>query len=370
MDASGEKNIGIGRILWRELREAPLRLRVFLFIATAYVVGMSAFAIDQRGWEALTSASMLGAWLSALSGLLTGFSFALFILAQEGQACSSLWFRFRLRTHRMHPMLLALPVLSFAAGLCAVAALVIFAHQSGGFVLWAAGLPTVLVLACSVHALNVSTRFLYTHAQEQAELAARAREEAGRAQLAALQAQLNPHFLFNALNTVASLVRTDPRRAEATVENLARILRRTLDRSAKLTIPVSDELDYLRAYLSIEQERFGSRLAVDWKVDPAALECRVPPMTLQPLVENSLKHGLARRLDGGHVRISVERRNGTLSMRVDDDGPGFSRGATDGTGLGNLRRRLDTMYGDRARLDVNGAPGASVTVEIPAASEA
>jgi signal transduction histidine kinase len=355
------------RIVLRELQEAPLRLRFFMGITAIYVVGMSVWAIYRRGWESFTTASTWGAYMGAASGMLVGFSFALYTLAQEGRMCSYS-FRIRLRTNRMHPMLLALPILCFISGLFAVAALCLFVGRVDLGSMLLAGVPTSFVIWFAFHGVRVTTRFLYDHAREQAELAARAREEATRSQLAALQAQLNPHFLFNSLNTVASLVRTDPRRAEATVENLAHILRRTLDRSAKSAIPLSDELDYLRAYLSIEQERYGPRLSVDWNVDPAALACLVPPMTLQPLVENSLKHGLSKKLAGGHVRIVVSRHNGTLHMQVDDDGPGFARDARDGTGLGNLRQRLATLYGGAASVHVNGAPGASVALEIPAES--
>jgi signal transduction histidine kinase len=355
------------RIVLREMRAAPLRLRFFMGLTGIYVFGMSAWALYEKGWESFFTASTLGAYMGAASGVLIGFSFALFTLAQEGHACSYSC-RIRLRTHRMHPMLLALPVLCFISGILAVAALCLIVGRVSLTPMLLAGVPTAFVIWLALHGLRVTTRFLYDHAREQAELAARAREEATRSQLAALQAQLNPHFLFNSLNTVASLVRTDPRRAEATVENLARILRRTLDRSAKSAILLSDELDYLRAYLSIEQERYGSRLAVDWNVDPAALGLLVPPMTLQPLVENSLKHGLSKKLEGGHVRIAVSRRNGTLLMQVDDDGPGFARDARDGTGLGNLRQRLATLYGGAASVRVNGARGASVTLEIPAES--
>lgn len=356
------------RIVWREVRLAPLRLKLFLCLTGIYVVAMAAWGIQKRGWSSFVTPTTWGALLGASSGMLIGFSFGLFTLAQEDRMCMGA-FRFRLRTRRMHPMLLALPVLCFFAGLCATAALALFMQEIDLATLMAAGLPTLVVLLASLHGLRESTRFLYDHAREQAELAATAREEATRSQLAALQAQLNPHFLFNALNTVASLVRTDAPRAEATVENLAHILRRTLDRSSQTSIPLSDELDYVRAYLSIEQERFGPRLAVAWDVEAAALPCHVPPMTLQPLVENSLKHGLARRLEGGHVRVSASRRNGTLHLRVDDDGPGFARGAHDGTGLGNLRRRLDTLYGGAAVMQVNGGRGASVQLEIPVTTE-
>ena len=178
---------------------------------------------------------------------------------------------------------------------------------------------------------------------------------------------MNPHFLFNALNTIASLVRTDARAAEATTENLAAILRRTLDRSRSTVSTVEDEADYLRAYLAIEQERYGDRLSVEWRIDPGALPLRIPPMTLQPLAENALKHGIGGRLEGGRMRIVAARADGRLRLEVEDDGAGFAADAADGTGLGNLRARLATLYGDRASLTVTRLPrGARVTVELPA----
>lgn len=352
------------RIVGRELLAAPLRLRLFMLASLVYVAGsMLAWTVEKRGWGSLTSLATSGALFGACSGLIIGFSFALFMLAQEGRTCGG-W-GMRLRTRRLHPMLLALPVLCLVGAVFAALALGLFMGRLDSLTWLLAGGPTLLMIAMALYGVHQTTRFLYDHAREQADAAAEAREQATRSRLTALQAQLNPHFLFNALNTVASLVRTDPKRAEATVENLARILRRTLDRSERTEIPLSDELDYLRAWLAIEQERFGPRLAVDWEVEPATLHCRVPPMTLQPLVENSLKHGLSQRLDGGRVRIAAVRRNGTLHLRVDDDGPGFSRDARDGTGLSNLRRRLETLYGTGASMHVNGGKGASVTLEIP-----
>jgi signal transduction histidine kinase len=307
-----------------------------------------------------------GGLTGALGGILIGMSTALYAIAQ-GDRCNQ-W-RIRLATRQLHPMLLAMPVLAFGGGvLGAVSLALTLPIALREPVAWFAVGAVGLVLVSSAVSLSDATRFLYRHAVSQTEVAERARAEASEAQLAALQAQLDPHFLFNALNTVASLVRTDPRTAEATVENLARILRRTLDRTRKPAIPLSDELDYLRAYLSIEKERYGERLAVDWRIDPTALECRIPPMSLQPLVENSLKHGLAQRMSGGHIRIAAERNNGRLRLEVADDGPGFMQGHTDGTGLGNLRRRLETLYGGSARLEVAAANGrgAVVTIDLPA----
>jgi signal transduction histidine kinase len=356
----------IWRIAFTEFRRAPrwVRLGAAFFALYMGVMALQDSGLAAQGWR---RPSFWGAMLGAFSGILIGMSSALYTMAQ-GDACNR--FAIRLETRRLHPMLLAMPVLAFAGGILAaasIALLIPYALQTP--TAWLAVGAVLLALAASALALSDATRFLYRHAISQTELADRARVEASDAQLAALQAQLGPHFLFNALNTVASLVRTDPRSAEATVENLARILRRTLDRTRKQSIPLSDELDYLRAYLAIEKERFGDRLSVDWRVDPTALDCRVPPMSLQPLVENSLKHGLSQQMQGGKVRIAVIRTNGRLRLEVGDDGPGFVPGHVDGTGLGNLRRRLATLYGDGARLDIgepNGGRGATVAIELPA----
>jgi hypothetical protein len=223
-----------------------------------------------------------------------------------------------------------------------------------------------MYLVISVQMVAGATRFLYRHAAEQAEAAARARAEATEAQLSALQAQMNPHFLFNALNTVASLVRTNGRAAEATVENLAEILRRTLDRSRNAMGTVGEEVDYLEAYLAVEQERWGDRLSVEWQVAPDAEPLPLPPMTLQPLVENALKHGLGARLEGGALRIGVVRVNGRLELEVADDGVGFPVRYREGTGLGNLRQRLQTLYGQEAELRVERPErGSRVVVSLP-----
>jgi signal transduction histidine kinase len=219
-----------------------------------------------------------------------------------------------------------------------------------------------LAFRAAVH----TSQFLYLYAERQAALAARAREEATEAQLSALQAQMNPHFLFNALNTVASLVRSNPRTAERTVEHLSDVLRRTLVRSSRTSGTVAEEIDYLKAYLAVEQQRFGDRLSVEWSITPDTLRCSLPPLMLQPLVENALRHGLGARLEGGRLSIGVIRNNGHLELTVTDDGAGMPPRVTEGTGLGNLRRRLTTLYGDQARLTLETArPGTIVRLELP-----
>jgi two-component sensor histidine kinase len=269
----------------------------------------------------------------------------------------------------LNTVMLALPLLAFKAGcsLSLAVALLIpdlidpFSVQYAV----AAGIQVIFIFV-SGRIVRTTTRFLYRHAAQQAEAAARARGEATEAHLSALQAQMNPHFLFNALNTVASLIRTDALTAESTVENLAHVLRRTLDRSRRTVSTVQDEVEYLEAYLSVERQRFGDRLRVEWDITPETQKLAIPPMTLQPLVENALKHGIGSRLEGGTLRISSGLQNGTLVLEVTDDGIGFPTAVREGTGLMNLRDRLRTLYGTKGGLDLerrNG--GAHVVVRLP-----
>jgi signal transduction histidine kinase len=211
-----------------------------------------------------------------------------------------------------------------------------------------------------------STRSLYLYGQRQAAAAERARAELAEARMTALQAQMNPHFLFNTLNTVASLVRRDARAAETTVEDLAHVMRRTLDRSARPLSTVADEIDYVRAWLAIEQQRMGDRLAVAWQVDPMLVNRSMPTMTLQPIIENALKHGVGAKLEGGTIQITVMEAADGLRVIVEDDGPGFVQRHREGTGLGNLRERLRTQYGKAAQLRIeHPARGARVVVDLP-----
>jgi two-component system LytT family sensor kinase len=129
---------------------------------------------------------------------------------------------------------------------------------------------------------------------------------------------------------------------------------------------VAEEIDYLKAYLAVEQQRYGDRLAVDWSVTPEALRCPLPPLVLQPLVENALRHGLGARLEGGRLSISAVRQNGRLELAVSDDGAGLPNRVVEGTGLGNLRRRLTTLYGDAASLSLEPEPaGTTVRLTLP-----
>lgn len=267
-------------------------------------------------------------------------------------------------------VLLALPALGFGAGAALAAATVLMIVRA----ILGAELPLAIAgtllyggfLFAAQRTVARSTRTLFAHASNSAAMAAEARSDAAAAQIQALQARMNPHFLFNTLNTVAALVRSDPRTAERVVEHLSDVLRRTLERSAGTSGTLRDEVEYLRAYLALEQQRWGDRLRVEWKIDDEALSAQLPPLVLQPVVENSLKHGLSGTIEGGAISIAARVAGGRLLLAVEDDGPGFPRGWKEGTGLGNLRQRLVAHYDGRATLDAGNQPsGARVAIDLP-----
>jgi LytS/YehU family sensor histidine kinase len=197
-----------------------------------------------------------------------------------------------------------------------------------------------------------------------------------QAQLRALQMQLQPHFLFNTLHGIAMLTDTDPAGAESMAVKLAELLRATLSLRDVPEVPLRTELDLLRAYLAIEETRFGDRLVVTFVVPDDALDERVPSFLLQPIVENAVRHGVAPRVETGHIAIGVAREADALLLSVEDDGPGFGADpfAVGGVGLSATRERLALRYGDagsiRCEMRNAGARGALVTIRIPLDAQA
>lgn len=202
-----------------------------------------------------------------------------------------------------------------------------------------------------------------------------------RARLGALQAQLQPHFLFNSLNAVTTLLRRDPRLAETTLVALSELLRLALSQSEKQETALRDEVEFVRRYLEIQRTRFGDKLRVEEDLDPQALHCRVPKLVLQPLVENAIRHGIEPADRPGTVRVGAARQDGRLVLTVEDDGVGIPGGdgeaggagnaalpgpKTSGTGIGlaNLRDRLQVLYGNRQRLEVRPRMGGGVVVRV------
>jgi two-component system LytT family sensor kinase len=192
-----------------------------------------------------------------------------------------------------------------------------------------------------------------------------------QAQLDVLRMQLNPHFLFNTLHTILAQVRKDPQAAESMISLLSDLFRKTLETSSLQEVPLKDELDLLKIFLEIQQNRFRDRLKVHMTIDPETLDIPVPNLILQPIVENAVRHGIATEPQEGAIIISAEKDNGALIIRVQDGGPGFSRNREDlfdsGFGLRNCRDRLDRLYGKDYRLTLDNVPqgGALVLLKIP-----
>jgi signal transduction histidine kinase len=188
--------------------------------------------------------------------------------------------------------------------------------------------------------------------------AAKLTAQLAEARLGALRMQLNPHFLFNSLNALAVLVREQQTAAAARMlERLGDVLRQVLRTDRGHEVPLDEEVRFLEQYLGIEQVRFSDRLRVEWAIDDRARAALVPAFITQPLVENAIKHGVARRANAGLVRIAASVRADLLEITVRDDGVGISPGQEEGVGLSNTRERLRTLYGDTATLTLRPAAG-------------
>lgn len=204
---------------------------------------------------------------------------------------------------------------------------------------------------------------LRTRRESAERLAAAERQARLETQLQALQARTNPHFLFNGLNTIASLIHDDPVLAERTVERLASLLRYSLDCGDTRLVSLSREAQIVADYLAVQGARFGSRLRAQIEIDPAAADVPVPPMCLQPLVENAVLHGVAPRREGGAVRVTVRCLTDTVLLEVHNDGPApdTQRHAQQhhgtGSSLRDLKARLRLLYGERASLLAGPVPG-------------
>ena len=250
------------------------------------------------------------------------------------------------------------------------------AQEEGGWTVvvgvWLYGL-----LVGGSHAIRAERR-----AREEREAAARAEALAGRAEterarmeLHALRARLQPHFLFNTLHTIRALVTRDPSRATDAIERLGELLRYIVDLESRDTdlVSVREELAFTRAYVELERIRLGDRLVVEESIDEDALDQRIPALTLQPLIENAIRHGIAPRARGGSIRLGIHRRSGRLEIAVEDDGVGSEQEeAEDAVGLGlrTVRKRIESRYDGAGGFAIRTRPGEGfrVDVRLPAQS--
>jgi two-component system LytT family sensor kinase len=215
---------------------------------------------------------------------------------------------------------------------------------------------SIVIVASGMH--------YYRRFRERDVAAARLREDLVRAELQALRNQLNPHLLFNALNSVAALMHEDVGAADDMLVDLSHLLRVYLSGDPRQETTLREELELVDAYVGIQKHRFADRLSFARDVADDVLGAAVPSLLLQPLVENAILHGIAPGTRPGRVRVRAERRDGALRLVVADDGAGMKPGGSEGIGLSNTRARLRQLYGDAQRLEIQTEEGAGVTVTI------
>ena len=212
----------------------------------------------------------------------------------------------------------------------------------------------VAVYLCMV-GIEHATRYFFEAREREVEVA-RLSEQLSSARFAALQAQLNPHFLFNTLNTIAVLVRDNDRRgAVRIVEHLSEALRRTLSRHRANEVTLGEELELVKQYVAIEQARFSDRLRPEFRIPDALMSAAVPSFALEHLVENAIRHGIARHPDAGLLLVTAERVGDVLEITVVNDGISIDPNvpAPEGHGIENTRERLRALYGDKASLEIS-----------------
>lgn len=234
--------------------------------------------------------------------------------------------------------------------------------------------PELIVMVCSgaIVLLVGVLLVLCQRSHRRKLLTAEVQAELARAQLQTMKAQLQPHFLFNTLNTISVLTTEDPEKANRMILLLSDLLRQTLEISQVDEVTLKHELDLLRAYLEIQRMRFRKRLAVSFDVKAELLDAKVPHFSLQPLVENAIRHGIAKQRSGGRINVRAHRVNGSLVLQVQDNGAGLSEekvrqrnGA--GIGLANTRKRLACMYGNMSSVKLERCKprGTLATIVIP-----
>ncbi|MFC3814438.1 sensor histidine kinase [Lysobacter sp. GCM10012299] len=324
--------------------------------------GQAWFAAQVRG-ESLAWARASAIWL---------------VWATTWAALTPIALRLEARFPLQRPhVLAALAIHGVASATCALVSLALFALAApvvGATHAEPTWLGTFSRLLGTTFLLNLPVYWLIVAAAHVARLVRTAREEDRRrlrleaqladARLQALRTQLQPHFLFNALNTISVLMHEDVEAADRILLQLSALLRRSLDSTDLHEVTLGEEIGFLESYLEIEQARFGERLSYSILVPDLALDARVPNLILQPLVENALRHGLATRAGPGRVEIKADRQGDCLLLRVVDDGRGLPPAMTERIGLANTRARLRLLYADRQRLDVRSSDGGGVIAEI------
>jgi hypothetical protein len=227
---------------------------------------------------------------------------------------------------------------------------------------WHFNLLVYWVIVAVTHAFSYAKRL-----RERELRAADLEKRLTEARLQALQMQLNPHFLFNTLHAISSLMHQDVEAADRMVAQLSDLLRRALESTDTQEVSLREELDFLTRYSQIEQTRFGDRLKIEMDIAPDTLDALVPNLVLQPLLENAIRHGIEPHARQGRIVVHASRRGPALQLQVRDNGGGLNGGGSEGVGLSNTRARLVQLYAERQKFTLENAPegGAIVRVSLP-----
>jgi signal transduction histidine kinase len=346
-------------------RAALTRLIVFAFAAWT-VVGVASFAA--RWGAARLQGQPAGlAWLFA-SVFLSVWLWAAFTPAIVWAAARwPVLGRSRRAAHYGIHALILLALTAVEAAAYGAAQQLLSPASPPGFAVRFLALFTLALVSYGVIAAAGNAHLFFSQLAAERAHSAQLAARLATAQLAALRAQLHPHFFFNTLNAIAEMIHRDPAAADRMVTRLGVFLRRSLDSGDVQEVPLGDEVDALGAYLDVVHLRFGNRIRVALTVEPEVLDVGVPPLILQPLVENALKHGLEPKEGGGFIDVSAERRGCALCLEVRDDGVGLAAPLRERVGMRNTRERLRQLYGDAASLDLRPRPGggAIATVTVP-----
>jgi signal transduction histidine kinase len=341
-------------------RATVRRIEPWMLVSAAWIIPAVLGAVDNLGQQRVWGNGKAGVdWHSVLFSSLDWLLYGAFV---------PLIFRIARRwpiarpNVRRHVILHVLASLVFCVAWASAGTIIKLLLQPNSFdagiaKFYASWVLTTLPFGASVYLAVVGIEHAiryFVEARERDAQVARLSEQLSSAKLSALQAQLNPHFLFNSLNTIAVLVRDgDTPRATRVIEQLSDVLRSTLGRSRENEVTLDDELELVRQYLAVEQARFSDRLRPEFDVSPALLSAAVPSFAIQHLVENAVRHGIAKRSDAGRVIVRAYREGDSLVVIVEDDGAGIEPSAeVPGHGLDNTRERLRSLFGDRASLTV------------------
>jgi two-component system, LytTR family, sensor histidine kinase AlgZ len=218
---------------------------------------------------------------------------------------------------------------------------------------WTAGIFSTLVLVFLLVAATHYVIIAFEQSRESERQTLELQLLAQDAELRALRAQIDPHFLFNSLNSISALTTSDPVKARTMVILLAEFFRNSLDLGTKNRIPLTEELSLINKFLTIEQIRFGSRLQAQQDIEQQTLECRIPPLLLQPLIENAVRHGISQLLEGGTITLRTRLHNGRLNITIENPfDPDYVPKKGTGLGVKNVRSRIQTLYGNEGRIDI------------------